>query len=51
MIKVAIYENSWNFEKDEPSKILTLKEFEKEYNHRFDKDITFDPSKIKFIVE
>ena len=29
----------------------TLKEFEKEYNGRFDKDITFDPSKIKFIVE
>ena len=28
MIKVAIYENSWNFDKDEPSKILTLKEFE-----------------------
>lgn len=50
MIKVAIYENSWNFEDDEPSEILTLKEFEKEYNGRFDEDIMFDPSKIKFIV-
>ena len=33
MIKVAIYENSWNFDKDEPSKILTFKEFEKEFTY------------------
>lgn len=51
MSKVAIYENSWNFDEEKPTKILTLKEFEKEYNDRFDKDVTFDPSKIKFIVE
>lgn len=51
MIKVAIYEHFWDFEDDEPSKILTLKEFEEEYNGRFDKDLTFDPSRIKFIIE
>ena len=49
MIKVAIYEHFGDFEDDEPSKILTLKEFEEEYNSRFDKD--FDPSRIKFIIE
>ncbi len=51
MIKVAIYEHFGDFEDDEPSKILTLKEFEEEYNGRFDNDLTFDPSRIKFSIE
>lgn len=51
MIKVAIYENSRNFEDDEPSEILSLKEFEERYNDIYDKGICFEPFKIKFIVK
>lgn len=46
MIKVAIYEYQGNWYGDEPSKIVTLKEFEELF-----RDEDFRPYRIKFIAE
>lgn len=46
MIKVAIYEYEYEWDNEEPSKIVTLKEFEELFE-----DEDFRPSRIKFIVE
>lgn len=51
MIKVEIYNDSYSWENDEPDEVLTLKEFEAKFNSRFDNNLDFDPSRIRFIVE
>lgn len=51
MIKVAIYNSYYSWVNDEPEAVLTLKEFEEEFNSRLDDNLDFDPSRIRFIVE
>lgn len=46
MIKVEIYEYEPEWYDEEPSKIVTLKEFEEMFRDEF-----FRPYRIKFIVE
>lgn len=50
MIKVAVYNYSYEYEDDEPVMVLSLKEFEEKFNKRFEDDLDFDPRYIKFIV-
>lgn len=46
MIKVAIYKYEYEWYNEQPSKIVTLKEFEKLF-----KDEDFRPYRIQFIAE
>lgn len=57
MIKVEIYNSSYSYEEGEPDMILSLKEFEKKFNNRYNDDDLeyassshFDPSRIKFVI-
>lgn len=51
MVKVKIYNDYYSWVNDEPVEVLTLKEFEDKFNSRFDNNLDFDPSRIRFIVE
>jgi hypothetical protein len=46
MIKVAIYENYWDWDNESPTRIVPLKDFEENF-----KDWKDGICKIKFIVE
>lgn len=48
MIKVALYEFSYEWENDEPTMVLSLKEFEKKFNE--DRFKISDFHRIEFII-
>lgn len=48
MIKVEIYKFVFQWENEEPEKVLTLKEFEEVFNDHFNN--FFDIYRIRFVV-